>query len=610
MHKLAFNMADNPCILVKRFDSDLSCCGIVLDSENGIVLTVASLFTDLLPKIETQPSFSKHWRVLFQGDFGTPRGTSRKGEIAVEVVLRMYNQEKFQTLQGFLVLFWRDLGLQKIAERIFPSSEWKFESLNPVSSELKQPHLTEGNAQQQQNEVFAHQSALCDFVLIYVKDLAKHLSCKPLVIRPNYARPKRGEPVFVVGTPFGCECPVVFYNSVSKGIVSNLAGANNEVIITDARCIPGCEGCTMYLNSTQSSPSVENGKRPYGIILAPFCWRNGEWIGITVACSLDYLLDNLGKLLGTKFAVMPKNLAGLSRDFILQENMCYDVAEVEKKDMNYSSTLRSSAGSLNAGDIIHAALDGVVRVQCGSTWGSGIVLDADEGLIATCSHVISGNQSHNRANNSNDTQHSSSTTPSLVSCMSSSGVYHNAQILYASKEGFPLDFAVLRIQPSTLLRSFKSRTMANIPQSSSIPLYKKGEGVYVIGFPLFASHQNAKPSVVSGVISNIAYANSHPVLLQSSAAVHCGASGGALVSMVTGELLGMVTSNTKDVNMASAFPHVNFSIPTDLLHKLVVAIKNGSSVEEDLKTLVSDSAASIWKLNSIEHENPNIISKL
>lgn len=607
MHILAFNMADNPCILVKRFDSDLSCCGIVLDSENGIVLTVASLFTDLLPKIETQPSFSKHWRVLFQDDFGTPR-TSPKGEIAVEVVLRRYNQEKFQTLQGFLVLFWRDVGLQKIAERIFPSSEWKFESLNPVSSELKQPHLTEGNAQQKQNEVFAHQSALCDFVLIYVKDLEKHLSCEPLVIRPNYARPKRGDPVFVVGTPFGCECPVVFYNSVSKGIVSNLAGANNEVIITDARCIPGSEGCTMYLSSSQSSSSVENSKRPYGIILAPFCWRNGEWIGITVACSLDYLLDNLGKRLATKFAVMPKKLAGLSRDFIPQENMCCDVGEMEKKDM-ISSTLWSSAGSLNTRDIIHAALDDVVRVQCGSTWGSGIVLDADEGLIATCSHVISGYQSHNRDEN-NNTQHSSSTTPSLVSCMSSSGIYHNAQILYATKEGFPLDFAVLRIQPSTLLRSFKSRTMAGIPQSSSIPLYKKGEGVYVIGFPLFASNQNAKPSIVSGVISNIAYANSHPVLLQSSAAVHCGASGGALVSMVTGELLGMVTSNTKDVNMASAFPHVNFSIPADLLHKLVVAIKNGRSVGEDLKTLVSDSAASIWKLNSIEHENPNIISKL
>lgn len=442
-----------------------------------------------------------------------------------------------------------------------------------------------------------------------MKDLEKQLSCEPLVIRPNYARPKRGDPVFVVGTPFGCECPVVFYNSVSKGIVSNLAGANNEVIITDARCIPGSEGCTMYLSSSQSSSSVENSKRPYGIILAPFCWRNGEWIGITVACSLDYLLDNLGKRLATKFAVMPKKLAGLSRDFIPQENMCCDVAEMEKKDM-ISSTLRSSAGSLNTRDIIHAALDGVVRVQCGSTWGSGIVLDADEGLIATCSHVISGYQSHNRDENNNNTQHSSSTTPSLVSCMSSSGIYHNAQILYATKEGFPLDFAVLRIQPSTLLRSFKSRTMAGIPQSSSVPLYKKGEGVYVIGFPLFASNQNAKPSIVSGVISNIAYANSHPVLLQSSAAVHCGASGGALVSMVTGELLGMVTSNTKDVNMASAFPHVNFSIPADLLHKLVVAIKNGRSVGEDLKTLVSDSAASIWKLNSIEHENPNIISKL
>ena len=95
----------------------------------------------------------------------------------------------------------------------------------------------------------------------------------------------------------------------------------------------------MYLNSTQSSSPVENGKRPYGIILAPFCWKYGEWIGITVACSLDYLLDNLGKLLATKFAVMPKKLVGLLRDCIPQENMCYDVAEMEKKEMN-SSTLK------------------------------------------------------------------------------------------------------------------------------------------------------------------------------------------------------------------------------------------------------------------------------
>ena len=112
-----------------------------------------------------------------------------------------------------------------------------------------------------------------------------------------------------------------------------------------------------------------------------------------------------------------------------------------------------------------------------------------------------------------------------------------------------------------------------------------------------------------GVISNIAYANNQAVLLQSSAAVHCGASGGALVSMVTGELLGMVTSHTKDANMSSAFPHVNFSIPSDLLCKLVLAVKHGN-VKNGLQSLVSDHVENIWKLKRTVCESPLITSKL
>ena len=31
-------------------------------------------------------------------------------------------------------------------------------------------------------------------------------------------------------------------NSISEGIVSKMSGANNELILTDARCLPGSEG--------------------------------------------------------------------------------------------------------------------------------------------------------------------------------------------------------------------------------------------------------------------------------------------------------------------------------------------------------------------------------
>lgn len=45
-------MVDDFCVLVKRCNFDLSCCGIVLDSVNGIVLIVVFLFVDILFEIE------------------------------------------------------------------------------------------------------------------------------------------------------------------------------------------------------------------------------------------------------------------------------------------------------------------------------------------------------------------------------------------------------------------------------------------------------------------------------------------------------------------------------------------------------------------------------
>ena len=602
-------MADDHCILVKRYNSDLSCCGIVLDSINGIVLTVGSLFTDLLPQIETQRPFSADCPLLSQDDFAE---TSLNGRIAVDVLIRRSGQEAFRTLHGCVVLLWRDKGLHRIAERVFPPSEWKFESLSPAS-ELKSTEMT---GERTGNEV----RALSDFALIRVENLKNHLSCNPLNLSTwrGYENLKKGDTVFVVGTPFGCECPPVFYNSVSKGIVSNLMGANNELIITDARCIPGSEGCAMYMNNPQLG-SMKPGLIPHSIILAPFCWRDGEWIGITVACSLEYLLNNLRKLIVTKFRVIPQDFQVLLGMLNLEAKLQYQPGgidvEVGKENHDRNSlVMQSTESNLNACSIVQTAFAGVVMVQCGRTWGSGIVVDAKEGLIATCSHVIRGHKDSLIArDNRNKTLHLTSMTQNSVTCVFPNGICHNTQVLYATSEGFPLDFALLKTQPYPSRTTLKPRLGTYAAQmksnNSCNPLYRKGEGVFMVGFPLFSTHQHAEPSVASGVISNIAYADNQEVLLQSSAAVHCGASGGALVSVVTGELLGMVTSHTKDANLSSAFPHVNFSIPANLLYKLVFAVKSGN-IQDGLQAFDSDLMESIWKLKNIVYESPQITSKL
>lgn len=41
-------MVDVLCVIIKRCNLDWSCCGIVLDSNNGILLIVVFLFSDIL----------------------------------------------------------------------------------------------------------------------------------------------------------------------------------------------------------------------------------------------------------------------------------------------------------------------------------------------------------------------------------------------------------------------------------------------------------------------------------------------------------------------------------------------------------------------------------
>lgn len=51
------------------------------------------------------------------------------------------------------------------------------------------------------------------------------------------------------------------------------------------------------------------------------------------------------------------------------------------------------------------------------------------------------------------------------------------------------------------------------------------------------------PSLTSGILSRVVYLQNKPVMLQTTCAVTCGASGGAVVRARTGELLGNTLLN-------------------------------------------------------------------
>lgn len=60
--------------------------------------------------------------------------------------------------------------------------------------------------------------------------------------------PIRGQEVEVLSTPFGNE---LFFNSLSRGIIGNIVGKGNCIILTDARTITGCEGGPIFITLSQ-----------------------------------------------------------------------------------------------------------------------------------------------------------------------------------------------------------------------------------------------------------------------------------------------------------------------------------------------------------------------
>ncbi|XP_053594168.1 peroxisomal leader peptide-processing protease isoform X2 [Microplitis demolitor] len=242
-----------------------------------------------------------------------------------------------------------------------------------------------------------------------VKDIYQVLSCffDSHLSGEDY---KRGDDVQVESTPFGNP---VFINSVSKGIVSNVLGVNNCIMLTDANAVPGCEGGPVYA-------ARKNGSRViYGMVIAPMTLCRSEWVNYTfVAC----LLPCLKKLLRKQ---EPKN------NFLMINQQNTDITDKS-----------------------------VVLIYCGSEWGSGILLDRDTGTILTCSHVI--DQAPNRrikvVFGHKDLSHGSKKS-------------QWAKLIYRTPKGIPYDIAVIKVDPleiSNYMQPLKIRNTAAVKGESVI----------------------------------------------------------------------------------------------------------------------------------------------
>uniref|UniRef100_A0A3Q2TT30 Peroxisomal leader peptide-processing protease n=1 Tax=Fundulus heteroclitus TaxID=8078 RepID=A0A3Q2TT30_FUNHE len=316
---------------------------------------------------------------------------------------------------------------------------------------------------------------------------------------------QKGCPVVACGSPFGSLCLDLFLGALSRGIISNLAGEDNAVILTDARCLPGTEGGGLFV------VEATDRARLVGLIVSPFGWKSNEWIGLTLVCSVDLIFRNIRRGTGAR-----DPLPGVW-------------LHPGEADLRMWSTAQASEA---------VRYPTVCLVDSGQVWGSGVVVTTD--LVLTCRHVVSGK-------------------PSVTLKFHQGGRVCEVvgDVLFSTKASSPYDLAVIELRVPV--------PEAVIPRMSQS--FDLGEAVVVVGYGGLG--RACGPSLTSGVLSKAISLNCRPVMLQTTCAVQAGASGGAVVQKHSGELLGIVSSNARDLAAGVTYPHLNFVIPAPVFQRLL-----------------------------------------
>uniref|UniRef100_H3CT99 Peroxisomal leader peptide-processing protease n=1 Tax=Tetraodon nigroviridis TaxID=99883 RepID=H3CT99_TETNG len=344
---------------------------------------------------------------------------------------------------------------------------------------------------------------------------------------------QKGHPVIACGSPFGSLCPDLFINTLSRGIISNLAGEDSAVILTDARCLPGTEGGGVFVVKSTGQAHL------IGVIVSPFCWKANEWIGLTLVCSVQSLFRNVLRC---------ASLQGVLRDVWLNPG---------QPRLSLSTTAHEPG---------IGKYPTVCLVESGSVWGSGVAVTPQ--LVVTCRHVVNGKS-----------------TVVLKFHHKQRFLHITGDVLFATKPSSPYDLAVVQMRDS----------ITHVVTPRMADTFNQGDSVFVVGYG--GMGRRCGPSLTSGVISKAIRLKEQLVMLQSTCAVQAGASGGAVVQRDSGELLGIVSSNTRDLAVKVTYPHLNFIIPVTVFQRLLQQfhLKKNISVFQVLNATEVD-VKKIWRL--------------
>ncbi|XP_010057386.2 glyoxysomal processing protease, glyoxysomal [Eucalyptus grandis] len=440
---------------------------------------------------------------------------------------------------------------------------------------------------------------------------------------------KRGDFLLAAGSPFGILSPVHFINSISVGTIANIyppGSPNRSLLMADIRCLPGMEG----------GPVLDKSADLIGILIRPLRQKASgaevqllvPWEAVATACA-NVLPEE------------PKK-AGLGNGHNLGNPNSQGKAFINNSDLNGPVNSIVKNPSCPSSVTLEKAMASVCLVTVNdAAWASGVLLNS-EGLIMTNAHLLepwrfgkasvssieNGIKSgYPRPSGGNKKQESEDMGPSISGfgeCVtedkfvkySSSSLYSghknirvrldhtrpwiwcDAKVVYISKG--PLDVALLQLVHAPDRLSPVTMDFASPPLGSK---------AYVIGHGLFGPRCGLFPSVSVGVVAKVVKAKRSssslsvikedagdiPAMLETTAAVHPGASGGLVVNF-DGCMIGLITSNARHGG-GTVIPHLNFSIPCAALASIFKFSEDmqDATVLQDLDRPNAE-ISSIWAL--------------
>uniref|UniRef100_UPI0037E77916 peroxisomal leader peptide-processing protease n=1 Tax=Semicossyphus pulcher TaxID=241346 RepID=UPI0037E77916 len=485
------------CCVVKVFESfstkkPVSCSGVIVHAQTGTVICTGLPFSRFItdkkePHMFLSPrSFSDKLKIRVS--FSTERDLDTSHSAYREQLSPSRSKTTRQReVEAELLMLVNCLEFEQAFQAVFQEADqWRFHTEEDEEL-IRDAHFLSWFAVLKASEVADSSRNVCSLPWQSSSSLQK------------------GCPVVACGSPFGSLCMDLFISTLSRGIISNLAGEDNAVILTDARCLPGTEGGGLFV--AKDTDDV----RLVGLIVSPFGWKANEWIGLTLVCSVHMIFRSIIRCMSVQDPL---------RDVWLQEG---------EADLQMSTTAHESKA---------VKYPTVCLVDSGQFWGSGVVVTSRH--VVTCRHVVNGKKTVTLKFHHKDRVHD------VV-----------GDVLFSTKATSPFDLALVQMRDA-----LKQALVPEMAQS-----FNPGESVVVVGYGGLG--RRSGPSLTCGVLSKVLNLNGQPIMLQTTCAVQAGASGGAVVRRHSGELLGIVSSNTRDLASKVSYPHLNFSIPVTVFQRLL-----------------------------------------